>query len=194
MMKNICTALASVLALGLAQTAWAAQPSDSSTACTVGSTSVPFVDCAGSFGGNLGASLTAAQIAVLNTQFGDNGFQYNASMVYSKSDAVDFGVFSDNGKDLSLSFDSGAKATGLFVIGLKQANHYSFYLFDGGTAGIGQIDLGGQYSDLGHAVYIGNAANIGVIAQAVPEPQSYALLLAGLGAVGFIARRRNKAK
>ena len=26
----------------------------------------------------------------------------------------------------------------------------------------------------------------------IPEPQTYALLLAGLGAVGFVARRRNK--
>jgi hypothetical protein len=31
------------------------------------------------------------------------------------------------------------------------------------------------------------------LAAAVPEPQTYAMLLAGLGAVGFIARRRKAA-
>ena len=33
---------------------------------------------------------------------------------------------------------------------------------------------------------------VGLKVSAIPEPESYALLLAGLGAVGFIARRRRK--
>ena len=33
---------------------------------------------------------------------------------------------------------------------------------------------------------------IGLTVAAIPEPESYALMLAGLGAVGFIARRRQK--
>jgi hypothetical protein len=189
-MKNICIALATVLALGLGQSAWAAKPVAELPSCTIGMTGVAFADCAGSFDGNLGGRLSDADIDVLNAQFRDNGFQYDAAMLYSKSDAADFGVFSDDGKDRSLSLDGGARATGLFVIGLKQAQHYSFYLFDGGSAGIGRIDLGGASGNLGYAVYIGNAPTVGGDVQVVPEPQTYALLLAGLGAIGFIARRR----
>ena len=33
---------------------------------------------------------------------------------------------------------------------------------------------------------------IGLSVTPVPEPETYALMLAGLGAVGFIARRRRK--
>ncbi len=191
-------AIAALSCLALAHSAWAAKPSASqpelgSPACTAGggASVTAFIDCAGSFSGNLGGALTQGQIEVLNAQFGDKGFSYGSGLTYSKSDATGHGLFTDLGDDFTLSFDSGAKATGLFVIGLKQANRYSFYLFDGGTAGIGTIDfnvlgvVSKQTDGLSHAVYLGNA-----LTAPVPEPESYALMLAGLGVIGFIARRR----
>lgn len=195
MSKNSLLATAVCLALGLGSSlAQAAKPAASGPACSAGSTSVVFVDCAGSFEGNLAGALSSAQIATLNSQFGDKGFHFNAaSMLYSKSDAAGNGVFSGDGKNFSLSFDEGYRATGLFVIGLKQATRYSFYLFDGGSAGIDSLSfnvngvVSQQTGGLSHAVYIGNA-----LTPAVPEPGSYALMLAGLAAVGFIARRRGR--
>lgn len=191
-------AIAALSCLALASNAWAAKPSSSqpelgSPACTAGggASVTAFIDCAGSFSGNLGGALTQGQIEVLNAQFGDKGFSYGGGLTYSKSDATGHGLFTDLGDDFTLSFDGGAKATGLFVIGLKQANRYSFYLFDGGTAGVGTIDfnvlgvVSKQTDGLSHAVYLGNA-----LTAPVPEPESYALMLAGLGAIGFIARRR----
>lgn len=197
MFKNPLLATATCLALALGSSlAQAAKPAATGPACSAGSTSVAFIDCAGSFEGNLGGALSSTQISALNSQFGDNGFHYSSSMLYSKSDATGNGVFNSDGKSFSLSFDDGYRATGLFVIGLKQATRYSFYLFDGGSTGINSLsfDVKGvvsqQTGGLSHAVYIGNALSAPGLTPAVPEPGTYALMLAGLGAVGFVAKRR----
>jgi hypothetical protein len=54
------------------------------------------------------------------------------------------------------------------------------------TAGTHTITLTGTADPYNDAEYYGS-----LTVSAVPEPETYALLLAGLGALGFLARRRN---
>ncbi len=58
---------------------------------------------------------------------------------------------------------------------------------DGATLWVRWADLNDVGNDHGLAI---DNLNFSVTAAAVPEPQSYALLLAGLACVGFVARRR----
>lgn len=62
----------------------------------------------------------------------------------------------------------------------------------GGTslpAGVYQLTVAGTGVSGGSASYGGN-----IVAAPVPEPESYAMFLAGLGVMGAIAVRRNKSK
>lgn len=159
-------------------------------ACSQGWTSLPYLACAGSFGGNLSGKLSTAQLDLIDREFAPYGFDAGAGLSYSKTDLAGNGLFSDDGRDFSLDFDAGFKAAGLFVIGLKQADRYSLYLFDGGSQGVGTIlfDVAGvvgqQTGGFSHAAYLGPALT------PVPEPGAFSLWLAGLSALAFMARRR----
>jgi hypothetical protein len=149
-------------------------------------TALASIDCAGSFVGNINGS--ASETTFLNTEFGST-FTY-----VGKSDDAGNGPFTSNpavNMGGTLTFDSAI--SGMFVIGLKAANNYSYYLFDAvspvtsltfnSTAGVA-VNVRGIPQDLSHA-------NL-YITTAVPEPETYALMLAGLGVVGFMAKRRRR--
>ena len=144
--------------------------------------------CLGSFSGNINGS--QSELDFLETSFG-TAFTY-----LGKSDDLLNGPFTGNPQvslNGTLTFD--APMTGTFVIGLKAANNHSYYLFNAGapvssltfddTGGVALNNQGGP-QDLSHA-------NLYAAVTAVPEPETYALFLAGLGFVTFIAKRRKAA-
>lgn len=84
-----------------------------------------------------------------------------------------------------------------FAVGLKGGNEYALWSFDNaavdgsdsGTFSIVFTNNGGQIPALSHLIVFGREAG-GGIANSVPEADTYAMLLAGLGLVGFAARRK----
>jgi hypothetical protein len=152
--------------------------------------------CSGAWAGN-DSNQQAELLAQLEIDFA--GFLDPTTTTYTilgKSDDANSGPFTANPESPTgtLTFDTAQ--TGFFAITLKASDSFSTYLFDGGVGGVTSIDFStagtavnpnGMPQDLSHATY----AFIGVTTP-VPEPETYALMLAGLGAVSFMAKRRRK--
>lgn len=83
------------------------------------------------------------------------------------------------------------------VVALKGGTDYALWGFDdvsvdgsdNGTYSIVFTNKGGKVPDLSHMVVFGREAGGGTITP-IPEADTYAMLLAGLGLVGFAARRK----
>ena len=146
-----------------------------------------YLDCRGPIGGNVNGN--ASEAVYLTSQWGTNWTWQG------ESGDAGAGPFSANQSGLlsgTLSFDSAVK--GLFVLAIKGGPDYSYYEFNGGVAGITSL----QFDTLGITKGNGNPgpglSHFGLYTALapVPEPESYALMIAGLGVVGFIVRRRKQ--
>jgi probable HAF family extracellular repeat protein len=84
------------------------------------------------------------------------------------------------------------------VVGSSYTAAGYYHAFITGPDGAGMTDLNASVSlpdgiALIAAAGINNLGQVAVISSPIPEPETYAMLLAGLGLVGFIARRRKTA-
>jgi hypothetical protein len=82
------------------------------------------------------------------------------------------------------------------VVGLKAGNEYALWGFDnvvvdgsgGGVFNVAFTNNGGTHPALSHLIVFGRDSGGSV--SAIPEPDAYAMLLAGLGLVGFAVHRK----
>ena len=86
------------------------------------------------------------------------------------------------------------------VFVLKASNRYAAYFFDdavldgtdGGTWSIAFENHGGQIPGLSHLSLYARIDEDGGVPSAIPEARTHAMMLAGLGLVGFMAYRRRR--
>ncbi len=160
-----------------------------------------YVSCLGAFDGNMdGKKVLPGIFDMMAKSAANGGFGFSTNTYFSsegfKAAANPFAQDEGSKDDGIINFDKAL--TGSFVLGLKQGPGYSLYLFDGskvagGISSIAYDTLGVKTEKGGNGLDLSHAGFFGTPVSAVPEADTYAMLLAGLGMIGFVARRR-KAK
>ncbi|MES3012594.1 MAG: PEP-CTERM sorting domain-containing protein [Pseudomonadota bacterium] len=191
-MKLSRTLLSTAAAVALSALSFSASAALTSTspACNVSILNPSYTACGGSFAGN-NSNQTTDVLAYISSTWG-----LTTTSLGQSDTAGTFGPFTSNemGATGTLTFDT--PQDGAFVLSLKAGDQFSLYYYNGVGAAITSIsyttlgvntNVQGIGNGLSHATLYGSS-----VTPPVPEPETYALMLAGLGVVGFMANRRRK--
>lgn len=141
--------------------------------------------------GSLGIT-SASQIAVLFNATEPGGDSVNVTDVtlkfYSSSGTL-LGAI-DGSQNFASSNPGNGVAGFTFVVSADEQAYVNGLLAAGGTGTT--LALESTITDFAGGPESFLIYNLGTTVTPVPEPESYALMLAGLGALGFVARRRKK--
>ena len=118
----------------------------------------------------------------------------NTGSFNSLSNSVTLNAFNSTGtvsQQFSLASVAGGVGGSGLVLGLDAAQTTQLNAFIAANLGTEVFTVGATFANAAGGNDVIQAAR-GTVA-AIPEPETYALMLAGLGVVGFVARRRKRA-
>lgn len=184
-MKMACLA---AIAIGSAP-AMALSDADSAKNCAVSILSPTADDCRGTFAGN---NLGNADPGAVATELYINAtWNLGLDGIAGSSDSFTVNSPADASGAPNYQVDLGGLFAGDFVIALKQADGFSLYYFENqDPTQIISFATNAGFGGTGNQAISHFTLYGGDVVPGIPEPETYALMLAGLAAVGFVARRR----
>ena len=146
-------------------------------------TGVTVTQCAGFYGGNAlnsgnAGSLTLINSVLTSTQWGLTSVSSWLEKQDTNTPLINFATTLYGDTVVAFHWGNVPGAAG---------NVSALYRFNAGTAGVDTFSVFG-----GNGQGLSNAAVYVTGVPAIPEPETYALMLAGLAAVGFMASRRRQ--